>query len=36
MEQNMQKGGEVANQPNSKDMQDRQKQMMQMRQRAGM
>jgi hypothetical protein len=36
MEQNMQKGGEVANQPNSKDMQDRQRQMVQMRQRAGM
>jgi len=36
MEQNMQKGGEVENQPNSKDMQDRQRQMMQMRQRAGM
>jgi len=36
MEQNMNKGAEVENQPNSKDMADRQRQMMQMRQRAGM
>jgi hypothetical protein len=35
MEQNM-GGGGVENQPNSKDMQDRQRQMVQMRQRAGM
>jgi hypothetical protein len=37
MEQNMGGGGGgVENQPNSKDMADRQRQMMQMRQRAGM
>lgn len=35
MEQNM-GGGGVENQPNSKDMGDRQRQLMQMRQRAGM
>jgi len=36
MEQNMAGGGGVENQPNSKDMGDRQRQLMQMRQRAGM
>lgn len=36
MEQNMQKGGEVENQPNGADMRDRQRKMMDMRQRAGM
>lgn len=35
MEQNM-KGGETENQPNGADMADRQRKMMQMRQRAGM
>jgi hypothetical protein len=36
MEQSMQKGGETENQPNGADMADRQRKMMQMRQRAGM
>ena len=36
MEQNMNKGGETENQPNGADMADRQRKMMQMRQRAGM
>ena len=36
MEQSMGGGGGVENQPNSKDMADRQRQMMQMRQRVGM
>lgn len=36
MEQNMAKGGETENQPHGMDMKDRQRKMMEMRQRAGM